>query len=186
MHYKNQPPSVQYYPAKRYLETKPDSYASEPDSCWNQFYISCYSVGSMEPPPSTPLKTESLGSLLCKCHPTLQSSVWKCHPATLFISSPALVSIIRRSPLEGSHTREEALKCAPFWTFQRPGISGLMCAQPLLKTLRCQSSLQRKKSSNFNIFCFTLKFWRLQFVFVDFWRKKCQVQNDKFLPPPAH
>lgn len=39
----------------------------------------------------------------------LQTSLWKCHPSTLFISSLALFSIIHHFPLEGSHTQGEAL-----------------------------------------------------------------------------
>lgn len=74
----------------------------------------------------------------------LQTSLWKCHLATLFISSPALFSIIHHFPLEGSHTQGERLfpsrtywsvivrlKGRLFWMFWRSGVMVLMLfAQP--------------------------------------------------------
>lgn len=73
----------------------------------------------------------------------LQTSLWKCHLATLFISSPALSSIIHHFPLDGSHTQGWSSSRAArteVWLWEwRDGCSGcpdarvsfgLMFAQP--------------------------------------------------------
>lgn len=73
----------------------------------------------------------------------LQTSLWKCHLATLFISSPALSSIVHHFPLDGSHTQGWSSSRAArteVWLWEwRDGCSGcpdarvffgLMFAQP--------------------------------------------------------
>ena len=120
----------------------------------------------------------------------LQTSLWKCHLATLFISSPALSSIIHHFPLDGSHTQGWSSSRAArteVWLWEwRDGCSGcpdarvffgLMFAQPWspviedslpLPTLHrcrgvecCQSCLLEEESCNFGVFAsFKLKFWR--------------------------
>lgn len=51
-----------------------------------------------------PLKKDCLWGFFSVNVILLQTSLWKCHPATLFISSPALFSIIHYFPLPWSHT----------------------------------------------------------------------------------
>lgn len=87
---------------------KKDCCASEPDSCRNQLHIPrClvllpYNI-------QRPFLKDCLWGFFSVNVIPLQTSLWKCHPATLFISSPALFSIIHLFPLEGSHTQDEAL-----------------------------------------------------------------------------
>lgn len=58
----------------------------------------------------------------------LQTSLWKYHPTTLFISSPALFSIIHHFPSPQSHTQGEALFGAVgsevWWRDWKDGCSG--------------------------------------------------------------
>lgn len=94
----------------------------------------------------------------------LQTSLWKCHPGTLFISSPALFSIIHRFPLEESHTQGQvlfklhilkcdcetektnvldvlALECYGLMSFAQP-CSPVNEDPPLFPMLHCWTSVQ--------------------------------------------
>lgn len=101
---------MQHYPAKWYYlpGDKIDSYASKPESCWNQAHIPrrpvllLYNI-------QRPFLKDCLWGFFSVNVILLQTSLWKCHLATLFISSPAPFSIIHHFPLEGSHTQGEAL-----------------------------------------------------------------------------
>lgn len=101
---KNRPPSVQHRAAKWcYLETK-----NESESLWMKLYIPHYLL-LFPYNIQRPFLKDWLWGFFSVNVILLQTSLWKCHPAPLFISSPALCSIIHHFPLEGSHTQGEAL-----------------------------------------------------------------------------
>lgn len=108
----------------------------------------------------------------------LQTSLWKCHPATLFISSPALFSIIHHFPLEGSHTRGEALfelhvlKCdceteetavqaviTCYWRFSHDALLQRSGGPSI-------TSAEEEESCSCSVFA-SFKFWRLRLALVD-------------------
>lgn len=102
MYHENQPPSAQHDPDKwLYLETKMKVSLSQ-----SSFTVHCaapqYNI-------QRPFLKDCLWGFFSVNVILLQTSLWKCHLATLFISSPALVSIRHHFPLEGSHTQGEAL-----------------------------------------------------------------------------
>lgn len=86
---------------------KNDSYASAPESWWNHGLT--FHVVLLQYNIQRPFLIDCLWGFFSLNVILLQTSVWKCHPTTLVISSPALFTIIHHFPLEGSHSQGEAL-----------------------------------------------------------------------------